>query len=55
LNLGKKDSINKLEKKLKEDLKFATIPRVGSLVKMLQTNVILFPGEIVVAPFTDER
>jgi hypothetical protein len=27
LNLGKKDSIqNKLEKKLKEDLKFATIP-----------------------------
>ena len=58
INLGKKDSIqNKLEKKLKEDLKFATIPvDWESIVKDSKnaTNVILFPGdEIVVAPFSE--
>jgi protein involved in polysaccharide export with SLBB domain len=45
LNLGKKDSIqNKLEKKLKEDLKFATIPVDGVYSKDAKsaTNVILF-------------
>jgi protein involved in polysaccharide export with SLBB domain len=58
LNLGKKDSIqDKLEKKLKEDLKFATIPvdweTISKDVKSA-TNVILFPGdEIVVAPFNE--
>lgn len=58
LNLGKKDSIqNKLKKKLKEDLKFATIPvDWEAIVKdpKSATNVILFPGdEIVVAPFNE--
>jgi protein involved in polysaccharide export with SLBB domain len=58
LNLGKKDSIqNKLKKKLKEDLKFATIPvDWKSIVKdpKSNTNVILFPGdEIEVAAFNE--
>jgi hypothetical protein len=44
LNLGKKDSIqNKLEKKLKEDLKFATIPADWESSKDAKSaNVILF-------------
>ena len=58
LNLGKKDSIqNKLEKKLKEDLKYATIPvDWKSIVKnpKSNTNVTLFPGdEIEVIPFNE--
>jgi protein involved in polysaccharide export with SLBB domain len=58
LNLGKKDSIqNKLEKKLKEDLKYATIPvDWKAIVKDPQsnTNVILFPGDqIEVATFNE--
>ena len=58
LNLGKKDSIQKkLTKKLKEDLKFATIPvDWKSIVKNPKdnTNVTLFPGdEIEVATFNE--
>jgi protein involved in polysaccharide export with SLBB domain len=58
LNLGKKDSIQKkLTKKLKEDLKFATIPvDWKSIVKNhnSSTNVTLFPGdEIEVATFNE--
>ncbi|QIH39484.1 sugar transporter [Flavobacterium sp. Sr18] len=58
LNLGKKDSIqNKLEKKLKEDLKYATIPvDWKSIIKNQKsnTNVTLFPGdEIEVVPFNE--
>ncbi|MDI5950758.1 SLBB domain-containing protein [Flavobacterium yafengii] len=58
LNLGKKDSIqNKLEKKLKEDLKFATIPvDWKAIVKNPEsnTNVTLFPGdEIEVAAYNE--
>ncbi len=58
LNLGKKDSIQeKLEKKLKEDLKFATIPvDWKAIVKNPEsnTNVTLFPGdEIEVATFNE--
>jgi protein involved in polysaccharide export with SLBB domain len=58
LNLGKKDSIqNKLEKKLKEDLKFATIPVDWESIvddPKNPTNVTLFPGdEIVVASFNE--
>ena len=49
LNLGKKDSIqDKLTKKLKEDLKYATIPvDWREIVKDLKdkTNVTLFPGD----------
>ena len=49
LNLGKKDSIqDKLTKKLKEDLKYATIPvDWRSIVKdpTDKTNVTLFPGD----------
>ena len=49
LNLGKKDSIqNKLTKKLKEDLKYATIPvDWREIVKDPndKTNVTLFPGD----------
>jgi protein involved in polysaccharide export with SLBB domain len=49
LNLGKKDSIqNKLTKKLKEDLKYATIPvDWRNIVKdpTDKTNVTLFPGD----------
>jgi protein involved in polysaccharide export with SLBB domain len=49
LNLGKKDSIqNKLTKKLKEDLKYATIPvDWRKIVKDPndRTNVTLFPGD----------
>jgi protein involved in polysaccharide export with SLBB domain len=49
LNLGKKDSIqNKLTKKLKEDLKYATIPvDWRKIVKdpNNKTNVTLFPGD----------
>ncbi|MBX9807578.1 MAG: SLBB domain-containing protein, partial [Flavobacteriaceae bacterium] len=49
LNLGKKDSIqNKLTKKLKEDLKYATIPvDWREIVKdpTDKTNVTLFPGD----------
>ncbi|MFV8341094.1 SLBB domain-containing protein [Flavobacterium sp. XS2P39] len=58
LNLGKKDSIQKkLTKRLKEDLKFATIPvDWKSIVKnpKSNTNVTLFPGdEIEVATFNE--
>ena len=58
LNLGKNDSIqNKLEKKLKEDLKYATIPvDWKSIVKdpKSNTNVTLFPGdEIEVVAFNE--
>lgn len=58
LNLGKKDSIqNKLEKKLKEDLKYATIPvDWKSIVKnpKSNTNVTLFAGdEIEVVAFNE--
>ena len=58
LNLGKKDSIqNKLEKKLKEDLKFAIIPVDWKSIvknKNSNTNVTLFPGdEIEVATFNE--
>ncbi|MNF96372.1 SLBB domain protein [compost metagenome] len=58
LNLGKKDSIQEgLEKKLKEKLKFATIPvDWKSIVKNpgSNTNVTLFPGdEIEVASFNE--
>lgn len=58
LNLGKKDSIqNKLEKKLKEELKYATIPvDWKSITKdpKSNTNVILFPGdEIEVVAFNE--
>ena len=49
LNLGKKDSIqDKLTKKLKEDLKYATIPvDWRAIVKdpTDKTNVTLFPGD----------
>jgi protein involved in polysaccharide export with SLBB domain len=58
LNLGEKDSIqNKLEKKLKEDLKYVTIPvDWKTIVKnpKSNTNVILFPGdEIEVVAFNE--
>ena len=58
LNLGKKDSIQKrLAKKLKEELKYATIPvDWKSIVKNpnSNTNVTLFPGdEIEVATFNE--
>lgn len=58
LNLGKKDSIqNKLTKKLKENLKFATIPvDWRKIVKDTKnySNVTLFPGdEIVVAAYNE--
>ncbi|WP_281238835.1 SLBB domain-containing protein [Flavobacterium praedii] len=58
LNLGKKDSIqNKLEKKLKEDLKYATIPVDWTKVAKNQTgnaNVTLLPGdEIEVSTFNE--
>ncbi|MGO4819402.1 SLBB domain-containing protein [Flavobacterium sp. W22_SRS_FP1] len=58
LNLGKKDSIqNKIEKKLKEDLKFAVIPVDWKSVmedQQSRTNVTLFPGdEIEVAVFNE--
>jgi protein involved in polysaccharide export with SLBB domain len=58
LNLGKKDSIqNKLERKLKEDLKYATIPvNWKAIVKnpKSNTNVTLFPGdEIEVVAFNE--
>jgi protein involved in polysaccharide export with SLBB domain len=58
LNLGKKDSIqNKLEKKLKEDLKYATIPVNWRKVSKNQTknaNVTLLPGdEIEVSTFNE--
>nr|WP_315190242.1 SLBB domain-containing protein [uncultured Flavobacterium sp.] len=58
LNLGKKDSIqNKITKKLKEDLKFATIPvDWKAIVKNPNnsTNVTLMPGdEIEVVTFNE--
>jgi protein involved in polysaccharide export with SLBB domain len=58
LNLGKKDSIQtKLEKKLKEDLKYATIPVDWSKVSKKQNsnaNVTLLPGdEIQVSAFNE--
>ncbi|TRX04446.1 SLBB domain-containing protein [Flavobacterium gawalongense] len=58
LNLGKKDSIqNKITKKLKEDLKFATIPvDWKGIIKNPEsdTNVTLFPGdEIEVATYNE--
>ncbi|MFV8372665.1 SLBB domain-containing protein [Flavobacterium sp. LB2P74] len=58
VNLGKKDSIqNKLTKKLKEELKFATIPvDWKTIVKNPEsnTNVTLFPGdEIEVATYNE--
>ena len=58
MNLGKKDSIqNKLTKKLKEDLKFATIPVDWKAIvenPKSNTNVTLFPGdEIEVATYNE--
>jgi protein involved in polysaccharide export with SLBB domain len=58
LNLGKKDSIqNKLTKKLKQDLKYATIPvEWREILKNPndKTNVTLFPDdEIVVSVFNE--
>jgi protein involved in polysaccharide export with SLBB domain len=58
LNLGKKDSIqNKLKKKLKEDLKFATIPVEWKKIMKNQsnnTNVTLLPGdEVEVATYNE--
>ncbi|MFV5694893.1 SLBB domain-containing protein [Flavobacterium sp. LB3P122] len=58
LNLGKKDSIQKkLTKKLKEDLKFATIPVDWKAIfenPGSNTNVTLFPGdEIEVAAYNE--
>lgn len=58
LNLGTKDSVqNKLKKKLKEDLKYATIPiNWKAIVKnpKSSTNVTLFPGdEIEVVAFNE--
>ena len=58
LNLGQRDSIqNKLEKKLKEELKYATIPvDWESIMKNSKnnTNVTLFPGdEIEVVAFNE--
>jgi protein involved in polysaccharide export with SLBB domain len=58
INLGKKDSIqNKITKKLKEDLKFATIPvDWKAIVKNpnSSTNITLMPGdEIEVATFNE--
>ena len=58
VNLGKKDSIqDKLTKKLKEDLKYATIPvDWKSIVKNPKnsSNVTLFPGdEIEVATYSE--
>lgn len=58
LNLGKKDSIqNQLTKKLKEDLKYVTIPvDWKAVVKNTKSssNVTLMPGdEIEVATFTE--
>ncbi|MGQ7945288.1 SLBB domain-containing protein [Flavobacterium sp. WC2509] len=58
LNLGKKDSIqNKLEKKLKEDIKFATIPVNWKKVSKNQksnANVTLLPGdEIIVSVYNE--
>jgi hypothetical protein len=56
LNLGKKDSIqNKLEKKLKEDLKFATIPADWeSISKDAKAQQMLFCFQVrCVAPFNE--
>jgi protein involved in polysaccharide export with SLBB domain len=58
INLGKKDSIqDKLEKKLKEELKFATIPlNWNAIVKdpSVSANVTLFAGdEIEVVTFNE--
>ena len=58
MNLGKKDSIqNKLEKKLKEELKFATIPLDWKAIAKnpsTAANVTLFAGdEIEVATFNE--
>jgi len=58
LNLGKKDSIqNKLTKKLKEDLKYATIPvDWRNIVKDPndKTNVTLFSGDEIEVSLYDE-
>jgi protein involved in polysaccharide export with SLBB domain len=58
LNLGKKDSIqNKLTKKLKEDLQYATIPvDWRNIVKDPndKTNVTLFPGDEIEVSFYNE-
>ncbi|SHG27439.1 protein involved in polysaccharide export, contains SLBB domain of the beta-grasp fold [Flavobacterium segetis] len=58
VNLGKKDSIqDKLEKKLKEELKFATIPLDWQEIvkdQSISANVTLFAGdEIEVATFNE--
>lgn len=58
LNLGSKDSIqNKLEKKLKEDVKYSIIPIDWKSIvtnPLSSTNVTLFPGdEIEVATFNE--
>lgn len=58
LNLGKKDSIqNKLTKKLKEDLKYSTIPvDWRNILKdpSDRTNVTLFPGDEIEVSFYNE-
>ena len=58
LNLGKNDSIQrKIKKKVKEDLKFSTIPlNWQKILKNInsETNVTLFPGDsVVVAQFNE--
>jgi protein involved in polysaccharide export with SLBB domain len=58
LNLGKKDSVqNKVVKKLKEDLKYSTIPvDWRKIVKNPNdnTNVTLFPGDEIEVSFYNE-
>lgn len=58
LNLGKKDSVqNKMFKKLKEDLKYSTIPvDWRKIVKDPEdkTNVTLFPGDEIEVSFYNE-
>ncbi|CAM2785417.1 protein involved in polysaccharide export, contains SLBB domain of the beta-grasp fold [Flavobacterium succinicans] len=58
LNLGKKDSIqNKLEHKLKEELKFATIPvEWKSILKKPSStsNITLLPGDEIEVSFLSE-
>lgn len=58
LNLGKKDSIqNKLENKLKEELKFATIPVDWKAILKKPTstsNITLLPGDEIEVSFLSE-
>ncbi|MGL2988144.1 SLBB domain-containing protein [Flavobacterium sp. RSSA_27] len=58
LNLGKNDSIqNKLEKKMKEELKFATLPvdwEKANRHPSSSANVTLFPGDEIDVAFLNE-